>query len=202
MILLQDDIYYKNLFNQKTDFLTSWRWVFCYRIKFKNWNNLMKLFATENSFFGTDREYHSTERRMQNTNFKPGAKIIWNRTPRCWMAIWALFHERKLKFKLGRGCGTAREEVDSAANGPWFESSHKHILLYWKDENKETETREGREPWTSGYGRGLVLWRLWFKAQLHIPTGRTFLYICFKSLMSIWKHKNKRKRDRGWSLKV
>ena len=53
-------------------------------------------------------------------------------------------------LKAGSGGGSVGRAVASDSRGPWFESSHrqKFILniycqLYWKDENKEKEARNG-----------------------------------------------------------
>ena len=61
----------------------------------------------------------------------------------------------------------------------------------------------GREPWSSGYRRRLMIWRLW--VQILAPcTGWTFfshLFVASIVLMFVWKDpKINDKRGRGWPL--
>ena len=62
-----------------------------------------------------------------------------------------LFKQKQKKFVKGSGCGSVGRAVSSNTRGLQFVSSHraKFILnivycqLYWKDENKEKEARNG-----------------------------------------------------------
>ena len=59
---------------------------------------------------------------------------------------------------------------------------------------------DGREPWSSGYGRLLVFKRSW--VQIPAPyTGRTFSHLFVVKLYCLFKKtKNKWKRGRGWPI--
>ena len=52
----------------------------------------------------------------------------------------------------------------------------------------------GREPWSSGYGRRLIIWKLlWVRIQA-VYTGSTFFtFTCCKIVMFVWKDEENEK---------
>ena len=55
----------------------------------------------------------------------------------------------------------------------------------------------GREPWFSGYGSRLVFQRLWVWIPAPYTGWKFFTFICVKTVMFVWKCKNKLKKRPG-----
>ena len=56
----------------------------------------------------------------------------------------------------------------------------------------------GREPWSSGYGRRLMSKDRGFKSLHRILDGHFSHLFVVKFVLFVWKDKNKRKSSRGW----
>ena len=71
------------------------------------------------------------------------------------------------------------------------------IFIY--DKNKAKLSKHGCKPWSSGYRRTLMLWRLWFLISAQYTGWTFFTYIsCKKIVLFVWKDKNKQNRGRRW----
>ena len=56
------------------------------------------------------------------------------------------------------------------------------------------------EPWSSGYGRRLMLQRLWVQILAPKTDGHFSHLFVVKIVMCVWKDENKWKRGRGWPV--
>ena len=92
---------------------------------------------------------------------------------------------------------TCLPKIFARSMGQTFRYRFCYIMSHWSHSHKGKLLQLG-EPWSSGYGRRLMFWRLWVLIPALYPGWAFFTSICCKiELMFTWKIP---KRVRGWPI--